>query len=101
MFSRPFADYSTVRRCKVDVPAVYDPNGPRGGIDTRPDLINSINTRIYTGRVFWLLRFWVYAAAPLLFPAKETFLTSRIPERNDLRKSRLRSRRSLGEKLRR
>ena len=100
MFSRPFAgilvaDYSIVHRCKVDVLAVHDPNGPwEVPIPFRIPSISS-TPRSTSGEFFG------FFFASLLLPAKGAFLTSRIPERNDLRKLRLRSRRSLGEKLRR
>jgi len=106
VFLGPFAgimisDYYIVHKCRVDVPAMYSPNGRYRytlGINWRaalalivavppllPGLINAINPKIPIGgasRLFdiaWLFGFFVasgvYTAASLVFPATETFLT--------------------------
>ncbi|KAJ7650249.1 permease for cytosine/purines, uracil, thiamine, allantoin-domain-containing protein [Roridomyces roridus] len=105
IFLGPFAaimciDYWIVHQCKVDVPAMYDPNGRYhywNGINWRaaiallfsvtpglPGLAASINPSINVGkaaRIFdigWLYGFFVagvlYWGLSTLFPAKETYL---------------------------
>ncbi|KAJ3503587.1 hypothetical protein NLJ89_g8364 [Agrocybe chaxingu] len=105
VFLGPFAgimvaDYWIIHRCKVDVPAMYDPHGRYrywNGINWRalaalivsisptlPGLINNINTSIPVGNarflfnVAWLFGFFtalgVYTLLSLAFPALETFV---------------------------
>ncbi|EKM58456.1 uncharacterized protein PHACADRAFT_182787 [Phanerochaete carnosa HHB-10118-sp] len=109
VFLGPFAgimvtDYWLVHRCKVDVPAMYDPRGRYRyacGFNWRavlavvvsvgptlPGLINSINTKISVGNanhlfdIAWIFGFTVastvYYAASTLFPAEETFIPRAI-----------------------
>ncbi|EIN05896.1 NCS1 nucleoside transporter family [Punctularia strigosozonata HHB-11173 SS5] len=109
VFLGPFAgimvtDYWLIHRCKVDVPAMYLPQGRYryiGGVNwraalallcsvppTMPGLINSINTNINVGNavhlfdIAWLFGFVVasvvYYAASTFFPAKETYLEEAI-----------------------
>lgn len=118
VFLGPFAgimisDFYIVHKCRVDVPAMYDPNGRyryASGVNWRaalaliiavppllPGLINSINPKISIGgasRLFdiaWLFGFFVasgvYTVASLVFPAKETFVTDEEVE--DLREEKL------------
>lgn len=105
VFLGPFAgimvtDYWLVHRCKVDVPAMYDPQGRYRytyGFNWRavlavaasvgptfPGLINSINASIAVGNdrhlfdIAWIFGFTVaatvYYVTSTLFPAKETFV---------------------------
>ncbi|KDQ54500.1 hypothetical protein JAAARDRAFT_135506 [Jaapia argillacea MUCL 33604] len=115
VFLGPFAgimvaDYWIVHRCKVDVPAMYDPHGRYRyfyGCNWRaalallvsvppnlPGLINSINLKIPAGGavylfdIAWILGFTlalsVYSVTSILFPAKETFMKEAIlPDRED------------------
>ncbi|KAJ7584871.1 permease for cytosine/purines, uracil, thiamine, allantoin-domain-containing protein [Mycena floridula] len=109
VFLGPFAgimvaDYWMVHKCKVDLPAMYDPNGRYrywNGINWRavvallfsvspsfPGLIESINPKIVTGNVrhvfdiAWLYGFFValtvHYALSTIFPAQETFVEEAI-----------------------
>ncbi|KDR74147.1 hypothetical protein GALMADRAFT_251034 [Galerina marginata CBS 339.88] len=109
VFLGPFAgimvvDYWIVHRCKVDVPAMYDPYGRYrywNGINWRvalalllsitptlPGLINNINPKIMVGNasflfnVAWLYGFFsasgVYLILSKAFPARETFMEEAI-----------------------
>ncbi|KAF9238340.1 permease for cytosine/purines, uracil, thiamine, allantoin-domain-containing protein [Melanogaster broomeanus] len=109
IFLGPFAgimitDFWLVHKGKVDVPAMYDPNGRyryTGGfnwravlamlvtvVPTLPGLVNSINPAInvgYATRLFdiaWMYGFVVscilYYTTSVLFPARETFVDKLI-----------------------
>ncbi|KAI9573862.1 NCS1 nucleoside transporter family [Boletus coccyginus] len=109
IFLGPFAgimvtDFWLVHRGKVDVPAMYDPNGRyryTGGFNWRavlamlvtvvptfPGLVNSISPAInvgYAGHLFdiaWMYGFLVscvvYYVTSVLFPAQETFVEKLI-----------------------
>ncbi|KAF9054288.1 cytosine-purine permease [Panaeolus papilionaceus] len=109
VFLGPFAgimvaDYWVVHRCKVDVPAMYEPMGRYRywkGINWRaavalacsitptlPGLINDINRNIFVGNasflfnIAWLYGFFtsfaIYTPLSLYFPARETFLDKAI-----------------------
>ncbi|KIJ61261.1 hypothetical protein HYDPIDRAFT_42834 [Hydnomerulius pinastri MD-312] len=109
IFLGPFAgimitDFWLVHKGKVDVPAMYDPNGRyryTGGfnwravvamlvtvVPTLPGLVNSINPAInvgYATRLFdiaWMYGFvvasLVYYVTSVLFPARETYLDKLI-----------------------
>ncbi|KAF9477454.1 cytosine-purine permease [Pholiota conissans] len=109
VFLGPFAgimvaDYWIVHKCKVDVPAMYDPNGRYQywkGINwraaltllvsitpTMPGLINNINPKVPVGNasflfnIAWLYGFFcsltVYSILSKVFPAHETFLDKAI-----------------------
>ncbi|KAF8556738.1 hypothetical protein OG21DRAFT_1596272 [Imleria badia] len=109
IFLGPFAgimvtDFWLVHRGKVDVPAMYDPNGRYryiGGFNWRavlamlvtvgptfPGLINSVSPAVnvgYTIRLFdiaWMYGFvvasTVYYVTSVLFPARETFVRNLI-----------------------
>ncbi|KAH0836467.1 hypothetical protein J3R83DRAFT_8076 [Lanmaoa asiatica] len=97
-------DFWLVHRGKVDVPAMYDPNGRyryTGGFNWRavlamsvtvvpmlPGLVNSISPAItvgYTSHLFdvaWMYGFVVssvvYYATSVLFPARKTFVEKLI-----------------------
>ncbi|KAF8141919.1 permease for cytosine/purines, uracil, thiamine, allantoin-domain-containing protein [Boletus edulis] len=109
VFLGPFAgimvtDFWLVHRGKVDVPAMYDPNGRYryiGGFNWRavlamlvtvvptfPGLINSINPAINVGNMTYLFDIsWIYGfvvscvvyyTTSVLFPAQETFVEKLI-----------------------
>ncbi|KAF4586220.1 hypothetical protein EYR38_010494 [Pleurotus pulmonarius] len=109
VFLGPFAgimvaDYWIVHRCKVDVPAMYDPHGRYAywhGTNWRavlalllsvppsfPGLISSINPDIQVGAVkhvfdiAWLYGFFtsliVYSLTSTIWPARETFVEKSI-----------------------
>ncbi|KIY46028.1 NCS1 nucleoside transporter family [Fistulina hepatica ATCC 64428] len=109
VFLGPFAaimitDYYLIHKCKVDVPAMYDPHGRYkywNGINWRalvamlcatpvtlPGLAATINTSISVGKVShlydigWLYGFFcaaiIYGILSYAFPAKETFLATAI-----------------------
>ncbi|KAI0649150.1 NCS1 nucleoside transporter family [Trametes meyenii] len=109
VFLGPFAgimvaDYWIVHKCKVDVPAMYDPHGRYRytyGFNWRavvailvsvppnmPGLISSINPKIDVGgamKIFdfaWLFGFFTasvtFTVLSLVFPAKETFIPEAI-----------------------
>ncbi|KAF5323194.1 hypothetical protein D9758_016729 [Tetrapyrgos nigripes] len=115
VFLGPFAgimvtDYWFIHKCKLDVPAMYDPNGRYkywNGINWRafvallfsvfpsfPGLIASINTNVSVGNskhifdIAWLYGFctasFIFYVLSLVFPAKETFMDHPILERDDL-----------------
>jgi len=98
------ADYWLVHKCKVDVPAMYDPNGRYrywNGINWRaavalafsvipsiPGLISSINSKIQVGNdihlfdIAWLYGFFVagffHWSLSTLFPAHETYMDAAV-----------------------
>ncbi|KAE9409408.1 NCS1 nucleoside transporter family [Gymnopus androsaceus JB14] len=109
IFLGPFAgimvaDYWLVHKCKVDVPAMYDPNGRYrywNGINWRaavalafsvipsiPGLISSINSKIQVGNdihlfdIAWLYGFFVagffHWSLSTLFPAHETYMDAAV-----------------------
>ncbi|KAI0749670.1 NCS1 nucleoside transporter family [Daedaleopsis nitida] len=113
VFLGPFAgimvgDYWIVHKCKVDVPAMYDPHGRYRytyGFNWRavvailfsvppnlPGLISSINPKIAVGGAIhlfdfaWIFGFFValvvYSVLSLAFPAKETFIPEAITSDN-------------------
>ncbi|KAF5353440.1 hypothetical protein D9756_008119 [Leucocoprinus leucothites] len=93
-------DYWLIRKCKVDVPAMYDPNGIYrywNGVNWRalitlivsvtpnlPGLIHNINPNIFVGNtsymfnVSWIFGFFVagsvYWILSVVFPPRETFV---------------------------
>ncbi|PPQ98652.1 hypothetical protein CVT24_004150 [Panaeolus cyanescens] len=98
------ADYWIIHKCKVDVPAMYDPMGRyrywkgmnwRAAVallvsitPTLPGLIHDINGEIFVGNaaflfnIAWLYGFFtsiaVYVPLSIYFPARETFMDRAI-----------------------